>query len=301
MEYFCMRYGDGGFHFFHHDPAPSSYAGLTLNKPPSFTDSPHWKWRRIANLYRDPKINREPDTYPILGAQVLRDHLQFKLSKTFAHHYEAGVPEQNWCDLVILAPVPILFEVDTLGGGKRSKYGSISGESGAITDYHVTRQVGWFHQAQNWIETYRQMIKDSKGSVPELQLAWINHHIPEYTKTDRQEAFMKELHRHHHMSVLALHSLPTAVELEHSVYAALRRIGGRPGSLVIGTNYGWQEGMKSSARETSIENGTSLWTYLDLYEFLVRTDDWDTEERQQAFIDILAEGGGPVCWHVGQL
>jgi len=44
-----------------------------------------------------------------------------------------------------------------------------------------------------------------------------------------------------------------------------------------------------------------LWTYLDLYEFLVRTDDWDVEERQQAFIDILAKDGGPVCWHVAQL
>lgn len=112
---------------------------------------------------------------------------------------------------------------------------------------------------------------------------------------------MKELHEHHHMSVLALHSSPTATELEQSVHEAMTRIGGRPGSLVIGTNYGWQEGMKSSARETSIENGTSLWTYLDLYEFLVRTDDWDIEKRQQAFINILAKDGGPVCWHVAEL
>ena len=81
----------------------------------------------------------------------------------------------------------------------------------------------------------------------------------------------------------------------------MRRIGGRPGSLVIGTNYGWREGMKSSARETAIENGTSLWTYLDLYEFLVRTNDWDIEERQDAFIDILAKDGGPVCWYVAEL
>ena len=301
MGHFSMGYGDGAFHFFHHDPAPSSYVRLTLNKPASFTDSPHWKWRRIANLYRDPEINREPDTYPILGGQVLQDHLQFKLSKTFAHHYQASVADQNWCDLVILAPVPILFEVDTLGGGRRSQYGSISGESGAITDFHVTRQVGWFDQAKNWTKTYLKIIEDSKGSIPELQLAWVRNNIPQYAKTDRQEAFMRELHEHHHMSVLALHSSPTAAELEQSVHEAMRRIGGRPGSLVIGTNYGWQEGMKSSARETSIDNGTSLWTYLDLYEFLVRTDDWDVGSRQQAFIDILAQDGGPVCWHVAQL
>ncbi|MBN65976.1 MAG: hypothetical protein CMM94_00195, partial [Rickettsiales bacterium] len=301
MNLFSMNYGQGSFHFFHNDPSPSSYDGLNLTAPEQFTDSSHWKWRRIANLYRDPDINRESDTYPILGAEVLRDHLQFKLSKTFAHHYQAGIAEQNWCDLVILAPVPILFEVDTLGGGKRSQYGSISGGSTAIDDMHVQRQVGWMIQSQKWIETYLRIIDDSKGSAPELQLAWIRHQIPQYAKTDRHEAFMQELHNHHHMSVLALHSSPTATELEQSVHEAMRRIGGRPGSLVIGTNYGWKEGLKSSARETSIENGTSLWTYLDLYEFLVRTDDWDIEERQQAFINILAKDGGPVCWHVAQL
>jgi hypothetical protein len=301
MNLFSMNYGRGRFHFYHNDPSPSLYAGLNLTAPEQFTGSSHWKWRRIANLYRDPDINREPDTYPILGVEVLRDHLQFKLSETFAHHYQAGVADQNWCDLVILAPTPILFEVDTLGGGRRSRYGAISGESGAITDHHVTRQVGWFNQANKWIKTYLQIIEDSKGSIPELQLAWVSHHIPQYAKTDRHEAFMQELHNHHHMSVLAAYSSPTAVELEQSVHEAMRRIGGRPGSLVIGTNYGWQEGMKSSARETSIDNGTSLWTYLDLYEFLVRTDDWDIEERQEAFIDILARDGGPVCRHVAQL
>ena len=65
------------------------------------------------------------------------------MSETFAHHYKAGVAEQNWCDLVIIAPVPILFEVDTLGGGKRSQYGSVSGGSTGIDDMHVQRQSGW--------------------------------------------------------------------------------------------------------------------------------------------------------------
>ena len=301
MEYFGMNYGNGIFHFYHEDPTPTLYNRLQMIAPPSFSNSPHWKWRRIANLYRDPDINREPDTYPILGAEVLRDHLQFKLSETFAHHYQSGVAEQNWCDLVILSPVPILFEVDTLGGGKRSQYGAISGGSTAIDDMHVQRQVGWMMQAQQWVNTYLKIIEDSKGSVPELQLAWTRDSIPKYAKSDRQEAFMTELHWHHLELVLRAHRHPTAVELEQSVHEAMERIGGRPGSLVIGTNYGWQEGMKSSARETSIDNGTSLWTYLDLYEFLVRTDDWGVEERQQAFINILAKDGGPVCWHVAQL
>lgn len=301
MNLFSMCYEKGSFHFFNADPSPSSYDDLELTTPQQFTHSSHWKWRRIANLYRDPEINREPDTYPILGGEVLRDHLQFELSETFAHHYKSGVAEQNWCDLVILAPVPILFEVDTLGGGKRSQYGAISGGSTAIDDTHVQRQVGWMMQAQQWVNTYLKIIEDSKGSVPELQLAWTRDSIPKYAKSDRQEAFMTELHWHHLELVLRAHRHPTAVELEQSVHEAMERIGGRPGSLVIGTNYGWQEGMKSSARETSIDNGTSLWTYLDLYEFLVRTDDWDVEERQQAFIHILSKDGGPVCWHVAQL
>ena len=156
-------------------------------------------------------------------------------------------------------------------------------------------------QAQQWVNTYLKIIEDSKGSVPELQLAWTRDSIPKYAKSDRQEAFMTELHWHHLELVLRAHRHPTAVELEQSVHEAMERIGGRPGSLVIGTNYGWQEGMKSSARETSIDNGTSLWTYLDLYDFLVRTDEWDVDERQEAFIDILAKDGGPVCWHVAQL
>ena len=301
MDLFSMKYGLGAFHFYHHDPSPSSYDCLNLKIPSRFTDSPHWKWRRIANLYRDPDINREPDTYPILGGQVLRDHLKFNLSQTFAHHYKAGVAEQNWCDLVILAPVPILFEVDTLGGGKRSQYGAISGGSTAIDDMHVQRQAGWVVQSQRWIMTYQRILNESKDLATVMQLNWIREQISKHARTDREEAFMMELHNLHHMSVLPTHSSPTAAELEQSVHEAMKRIGGRPGSLVIGTNYGWREGMKSSARETAIENGTSLWTYLDLYEFLVRTNDWDIEERQQALINILAKDGGPVCWHVAQL
>jgi hypothetical protein len=301
MRYFCMRYGDGGFHFFHHDPTPPSYAGLTLNKPASFTDSPHWKWRRIANLYRDQDINREADTYPVLGADVLRDHLRFKLSETFAHHYESGVPEQNWCDLVILHPVPILFEVDTLGGGKRSQFGSISGGSTAIDDMHVQRQAGWFFQADHWIDSYLLILDEVKKYNPDLQITKIVQMIEQLSKTDRMEGFQKEFHMKHLEAVQKEHASPLAAHLEQSVCSAIKRIGGRLGSLVIGTNYGWKEGMKSSARETSIENGTSLWTYLDFYEFLVRTDDWDIEERQQAFINILAKDGGPVCWHVAEL
>ena len=301
MDLFSMKYGLGAFHFYHHDPSPSSYDCLNLKIPRRFTDSPHWKWRRIANLYRDPEINREPDTYPILGGQVLQDHLKFNLSQTFAHHYKAGVAEQNWCDLVILAPVPILFEVDTLGGGKRSQYGAISGGSTAIDDMHVQRQAGWVVQSQRWIATYQRILHGSKDLATGMQPNWIRDQISKHARTDREEAFMMELHDHHGKSALAAHSSPTAAELEQSVSEAMKRIGGRPGSLVIGTNYGWREGMKSSARETAIENGTSLWTYLDLYEFLVRTNDWDIEERQEAFIDILAKDGGPVCWHVAQL
>jgi hypothetical protein len=301
VEYFCMSYGVGDFHFFHKDPAPTLYSELTLKRPAPLTDSPHWKWRRIANLYRDPKINREPDTYPILGADVLRDHLKFKLSTTFAHHYLPGVPEQNWCDLVILYPAPILFEVDTLGGGKRSRFGSISGGSTAIDDMHVQRQVGWFVQAKQWIDSYLQIVDDSKTSARESQIAKIAYEIRQKSTTDRMEAFQMEFHMNHLSSVLETHRSPNAEHLEQSVNKALRRIGDRPGSLVIGTNYGWREGMKSSARETSIENGTSLWTFRDLYEFLVRTDDWDIERRQQAFINILAKDGGPVCWHVAEL
>ena len=301
MDLFSMKYGLGGFHFYHHDPSPSSYDGLNLKIPARFTDSPHWKWRRIANLYRDPEINREPDTYPILGGQVLRDHLKFDLSQTFAHHYKAGVAEQNWCDLVILAPVPILFEVDTLGGGKRSQYGAISGGSTAIDDMHVQRQAGWVVQSQRWIATYQRILHGSKDLATGMEPNWIRDQISKHARTDREEAFMMELHDHHVKSALAAHSSPTAAELEQSVREAMKRIGGRPGSLVIGTNYGWREGMKSSARETAIENGTSLWTYLDLYEFLVRTNDWDIEERQDAFIDILAKDGGPVCWYVAEL
>jgi hypothetical protein len=250
-------------------------------------------------LYRDPNIHREPDTYPILGAAILQDHLQFKLSKTFAHHYQAGVAEQNWCDLVVLEPVPILFEVDTLGGGKRSQFGSIAGESTAITDYHVVRQAGWFQQANKWCDDLLQITRDCEG-LP-LELANIVRQIEQKAQTDRIHAFMKELYLHHLELAHEISNHPGAAEIAQSLEAALERIGGRPGSIVIGTNYGWAEGMKSSARETSIENGTSLWTYRDLYEFLVRTDDWDIETRQQAFIDILAKNGGPACWHVAQL
>lgn len=285
MEYFCMEYGDGNFHFLHQDPHPTLYAELTLNKPSSFTDSSHWKWRRIANLYRDPDINREPDTYPILGADVLHNHLGFVLSETFAHHYQPGTAEQNFCDLVILAPVPILFEVDTLGGGKRSQYGSISGESTAITEFHVSRQLQWFTFFDRWCYELLQIIKDCEGSPNSV--ARIENQISEKARTKFQKVVMQELYQTH--------------EIANSLEDALNRIGGSPGSLVIGTNYGWAEGLKLSARETSIENGTSLWTYLDLYEFLVRTDDWDIEERQQAFIKILAKDGGPVCWHVAEL
>jgi hypothetical protein len=113
--------------------------------------------------------------------------------------------------------------------------------------------------------------------------------------------FMRELYMKHLSLVHNKSPSPGAAEIAQSLSEALERIGGRPGSIVIGTNYGWREGMKASARETSIENGTSLWTYLDLYEFLVRTDDWEVDERQQAFVDILAKDGGPVCWHVAEL
>lgn len=301
MNYFRMGYGEGCFHFYHDDPIKSLYDSLALSAPNNFTDSVHWKWRRIANLYRDPEINREPDTYPILGNDILKNHLKFKLSETFAHHYKVGVAEQNWCDLVILAPAPILFEVDTLGGGKRSKYGSISGGSTGIDDMHVQRQSGWQSQTQRWISKYLNLIDKSKQSRPDLQCGWILNQIPKVTRTDREEFFLKELHLYHYSKIQTEGRTPNTLDLEISLLSALEKIGGRPGSLVIGTNYGWQEGLKSSARETAIDNGTSLWTFLDLYEFLVRTDDWNIEDRQQAFIEILAKDGGPVCWEIAKL
>ena len=52
MEYFGMNYGNGIFHFYHEDPTPTLYNRLQMIAPPSFSNSPHWKWRRIANLYR---------------------------------------------------------------------------------------------------------------------------------------------------------------------------------------------------------------------------------------------------------
>ena len=155
--------------------------------------------------------------------------------------------------------------------------------------------------AQRWISKYLTLIDKSKQSRPDLQCGWILNQIPKITRTDREEFFIKELHLYHYTKIQTEGSTPNALDLELSLLSALERIGGRPGSLVIGTNYGWQEGLKSSARETAMDNGTSLWTFLDLYEFLVRTDDWNIEDRQQAFIDILAKDGGPVCWEIAKL
>ena len=155
-------------------------------------------------------------------------------------------------------------------------------------------------QAKDWCDRLLNIIKSCVDGP--MELANITRLIDEERiGIPTKLPFIKELYLTHLALAYKIKSPPGASEIAQSLEGALETIGGRPGSIVIGTNYGWHEGLKASARETSIENGTSLWTYLDLYEFLVRTDDWDIERRQQAFINILAKDGGPVCWHVAEL
>ena len=297
MGRFDLRYGDGEFSFISIYPYPGLYNAHDLQPPPVFTDTPHWKHRRIANLHRDPHVYKEMDTYPILGAEVLRDHIGFRLSETFSHHYEIGVAHQNWCDLAIMWPSPILFEVDALQG-KSGQFGALSGDSTAIDAMHVSRQTGWDRSARRWCRLLREILEQTPYTIGGAYVAEVKRAISDRSRFKYQEPYMLELFNHVRNSADQRNRSQGYVD---ALDEALAPLGGRPSSVVIGTNYGWSEGKKQSAREFAMELEISLWTYGDLYEFLVRTDDWSQEERQAAFIEVVSHRDGPVCEYVGQL
>ena len=67
-----------------------------------------------------------------------------------------------------------------------------------------------------------------------------------------------------------------------------------PPTMLLGQAYGMvEDGRRTSAREHSELRGYSLWTYRDLYEFIVRTDGMAAEERREHLL-ALCMTAGPV-------
>lgn len=294
MPHFAAKYGEGLFIFEGRDPNRELYSQMVedypLNNVQDFATTPSWRWRRIPQLYRDEEINREADIYPILGVEVLQDHLGLLLSTTFSNQWLTG-SEPGYVDLFTVYPALTIWEIDSVGRG------GTAGESTAIDIGHACKTPVYGHRAEKQYRALQDIVSQCQANdakLFEVEAGAMIHMVED-------NLIMNEVLTTHLNNYMESHDRFDLEEFEAYIYENMRPLDDIPGVSLVGISYGFTEGEKESAREISKREMYSLWSYRDIYEFLVRTEDMTMEDRRDELLRILNLRDGPVYEEVGRL
>ncbi len=260
------------------------------------------KYFRIAQLHRDEKILKEENTYPIIGKKILMENLGFILSKTFSYCWEGDGTIRNYVDLFTIYPRITLWEVDSLKGKTKSSFGGIAGESVAIDQNHANKTPQYRNQAEKNLKNLCKIldiVREKMGN--EFNLDDKNHKILLKIVDSEIQNIKKKTDKFQIYEIFKVYLDKYLIsEKVFNIDKFLNQLDD-PLTSLIGVSYGFYEGIKESAREISKDNNYSLWTYRDLYEFMVRTDNFDLNKKKKKLISILEKKDGPVCYHIGEI
>jgi len=290
---FAAKYGDGFIIFEGMSPSREVYKNIfrefPLSEVPDFSSSPSWKWRHVAQLNRDENIRSEGDIYGPGGplTNIFMTHLGFELSETFSNRWLTGI-ESFFIDICTVYPAISLWEVDSIGTG------GTSGESTSIGIGHACKTPVYGNRAK---EQYSMLIKilrdNAKSSIDAIKTI--------IDTSGLGNCIMKEFFHKYLKRYFDNYDAFDSVGFINFIKNSNNIIGGYPIAVLIGTSYGFIEGEKESAREIAKREEYSLWTYRDLYEFLIRTDHLPIQERRMKMLLILGKRCGPVYKEIGKL
>lgn len=120
IDNFSAKYYQGNFIFEGQNIVDTDYDVIIQkysNKPQkSFKNTPEWKYKHIASLFRNPDVIKEEHTYPIIGCDILVDFFGFELSTTFCYSWTGGGSIKDYVDLFTIYPAVTLWEVDSIKG-----------------------------------------------------------------------------------------------------------------------------------------------------------------------------------------
>ncbi|MBN65977.1 MAG: hypothetical protein CMM94_00200 [Rickettsiales bacterium] len=282
---FGARYGRGWFIFVSDEPSRELYSELFEEYPVEEgyhleTVGPHWNNRNIAELpYRS---SNEADIYHPVGQTdegggLLHQRLEFEFSRTFSNEWLTGAV--GGADLVAVLPDVLVIEVDSLGRGSDP----------SPDQSHQDRTFGYRVTAREALSGLASII----ASAPANDVVTFSTDI--VTQINQQpgsyRSMMLEVFERHLEAQIA-----EGLKI-HSFEQRIRDLGADepgPPTMLLGQAYGMvEDDRRTSAREHSELRGYSLWTYRDFYEFIVRTDDMEAEERREHLL-ALCMVAGPV-------
>lgn len=281
---FGARYGRGWFIFVHDEPSREFYSELFEEYPVEEgyhldTEGPHWDNRNFAELPY--QIRPESAIYPHIGQSVegggfLHQRLGFEFSTTFCDEWLTGA--KGGADLVSVLPNVLVIEVD-----------SVSTEVAAPDTSHQHRCSGYRETARDVLTRLGSIIASAPGNDVATFRNNIATQISQQPRSYRSmmlEVFERHLDAH------ISEGLPIG-----SFEQRVRNLGANepgPPTMLLGQAYGMvEDGRRTSAREHSELRGYSLWTYRDLYEFIVRTDGMAAQVRREHLL-ALCMVAGPV-------
>ncbi|MDC0528126.1 hypothetical protein OAO11_03405 [Candidatus Poseidoniaceae archaeon] len=282
MERFGARYGLGWVIFVHPEPSRTLYTELidqyTVDTvtPQINPEGAHWRFRHFPRLPLS--VANEPDIYPIIGYGdgYLSTQAGLQFNNVIGDDWETG--RKRGVDLVSVTPRILIIEVDTIARRRAQPDSS--------------------HQLRT--AEYRREIRESLSAI--LQS------IPDEPDAASIDEIINQLEVRFQATHYANH-LRISVELARRLWEYHSSNAGTPEdfadflgtqgpdepgppTMLLGTGYGMPEDAeRSSARNTSLLRRFSLWTYRDLYEFSVRTDVMEPEERREHLLDLCMTAG----------
>lgn len=296
---FSAKYYEGNFIFegqnianVDYDRIIQKYSNRPLN---SFENTPEWIYKHIASLFRNPDVTKEEHTYPVIGCDILVDFFGFQLSTTFCHSWEGGGSIKDYVDLFTTYPAITLWEVDSIKG-KNGFLGGMAGDSLAIDQTHATK-----------VEPYRKRAEKQYLKLLEFILSSTCKDIDTFKKEiekrintlSTSENFQMQEVLEVYLSKYVISGKSFNKNDFYSFIKNSNKIINTPVIALLGVSYGFDEGQKYSAREYSIAEKYSLWSYRDLYELLVRLSPiLDFKKRRDILLHILSLKNGPVYFDI---
>lgn len=282
---FGARYGRGWWVFVHDEPSRELYEELLEEYPVEGgynldTEGPHWRYQHIAEI--PTRVRAENQIYRQIGQTeegegFLHQELGFEFSNTFSNEWLTGAV--GGADLWAVLPEVLVIEVDSLG----------IGSDPSPDQSHQTRTADYRITARSAISRLYGLIANAQGDDLESWTGSITTQISQAPL--RQQPIIREVFERH----LEAH-LSEGLDLD-TFGDRIRQLGVEepgPPTMLLGKAYGMPEdARRSSAREHSQERRYSLWTYRDLYEFIVRTDGMESEQRRDHLL-ALCMTAGPV-------
>ena len=301
QDHFSSKYGLGFFIFeakiFDKYIIRSIIEKYKLNefKNVVLKDSSELKYANIAQIHRTKEITKEQQIYPILGKEILNQVFGFILSESFCYSWEGSGSIKSNVDLFTIYPNITLWEVDSLKGKTSSNFGGLAGDSVAIDIGHATKTPIYKNQAKSNYDNLIIMLSNfpDKESTAPLLNQYIENEVKKIN-TSHKTFQINEIYQVHLSEYIKYIKKGEKKIVIKDLINTIKT----PLAALIGVSYGFFEGDKQSAREISIDNNYSLWTYRDMYELLVRIDKLEKDKKRGILISILSNQDGPVYKHI---